>query len=88
MLRGVTNLSRSYLDQFMPMTIDSRPMDPLAPKLGREKGKGREMGAGLKQTNKQTNKQTKTEQQQCSKEENLFLLTMISESKITQYNTI
>lgn len=47
-LRGVTNLSRSYLDQFMPMTIDSRPMDPLAPKLGREKGKGREMGAGPK----------------------------------------
>jgi len=38
---------------------------PLAPEMEREKGKGREMGAGLK-------KDQKTEQWQRSKEENLF----------------
>ena len=31
----------------MPVTGGSRPVGPLDPEMGREKGKGREMGDGL-----------------------------------------
>jgi len=65
-------MSWSYLDQSVPVTGGSRPIGPLASKWEGKRGRvGRwEMGP-------------KTEQQQQSKEENLILLNMILECKIT-----
>jgi len=39
-------LSQSYLDPSVPMTGDSRPVGPLAPEMGREKGKEKREGQG------------------------------------------
>jgi len=47
--RSITSpqrLSWSYLDQYVPVTGGSRPLGPRGPRMGRKKGKGREMGAG------------------------------------------
>jgi len=41
-----TYVSQSYLYQSVLVRGGSRPVGPLAQKMGREKGKGREMGSG------------------------------------------
>ena len=70
-------VSLSYLDQSVPMTGGNRPVRSPAQKWEGKRGRvGRwELGP-------------KTEQWQRSKEEILILINMISECKITQYNTI
>jgi len=70
-------VSQSYLDQSVPVTVGSRPIVPLALKWEGKKGR-----VGRWELD------PKTEQRQRPKEENLILLNMISECKITQHNTI
>ena len=59
-------LSRSYLDQSMPVTGGSRPMGSMAPKNWKGKGKG------VGKPELDSEKEKRTEQRQQSKEENLF----------------